>query len=780
MIDKTISHYKIIEQLGIGGMGVVYKADDIKLKRTVALKFLPPELTRDSESKARFIREAQAASAMQHHNICTIHDIDETPDGQLFIVMDFYEGETLRKKIKEKGLKKKETVEIAIQIAEGLAKAHLKGIVHRDIKPANIFVTNDGEVKILDFGLAKLAGQAQLTKDSSTLGTVAYTSPEQLSGKEIDQRTDIWSVGVVLYEMLTGQLPFKGEYESAMIYSILNEEPEPIRNMRAGITSEFHQVVNRALEKDPDKRYQHLNNALNDLKSIQDQSESERKPLQSNRNIKTNSTRKKVILFGSILILLIVLAILSYLFIPSKPSSVQNKSIAVLPFKNLSDSKEDEYFSDGITEDILTQLSKVSNLNVISRTTIMQYKNTKKSIREIGKELNVGVVLEGSVRHSGNRIRISSQLIDVKEDNHLWAETYDRELKDVFAIQSDVAKHIAAAMRTELSPTERERIERIYTENTDAYQLYLKGRFYWNKRTVPDLQKAIIYFNQAIEKDSNYALAYAGLADSYILLPQHGLSTKDNYKKAQQVATNALKFDSTLAEVHAVLGIIKECQFDWADAENEFKRAIELNSSYPTAHHWYSMFLQSLGRLNESNIEARRAVELDPLSLIINLNLGVNLFYMRQFDRAVDQCNKTIDLDPYFPWSYYLMGLVAEARGKFDEATKQYQKAMSLAHNDLTMLGEIRRSYARAGKKDTAMKILKELQEYFKQGNSVAFAIANVYLGLGNKEKTFIWLEKSYQDEIGMVLDLKNNPFWDSIRTDPRFIALMKKIGLEK
>jgi serine/threonine protein kinase len=531
LIGKTISHYKILAKIGEGGMGVVYKAGDTRLDRIVALKFLPAHLTANDTDKARFIQEAKAAAAINHPNVCTIYDIEEH-DSQQFIVMEYVEGQTLRDKIKDERLKINDAIDYATQIADALKAAHAKDIIHRDIKSENIMVTSTGQVKVMDFGLAKLRGSVKLTKTSTTAGTLSYSSPEQIQGKEADARSDIFSFGIVLYEMLTRQLPFKGEYESALIYSILDEEPEPVQNKRPDISSELQQVVNRTMQKDPDKRYQTITDVLTELKSIQRQEESEKKRSQSSRMTRTGSTRKKVILWGGLCILFGVLAILFYLFKLSKPNDVQNKSIAVLPFQNLSDSKEDEYFSDGITEDILTQLSKISDLNVISGTTIMQYKNTKKSIREIGKELKAGVILEGSIRHSNDRIRISSQLIDAREDRHLWAETYDREMKDVFAIQSDVAKNIAAAMRTELSPTEREPIERIYTENTGAYQLYLKGRFYWNKRTAPDLQKTIDYFNQAIEKDPKYALAYQGLADSYFLLPQHGLAAWENFNKA--------------------------------------------------------------------------------------------------------------------------------------------------------------------------------------------------------------------------------------------------------
>jgi TolB-like protein/Flp pilus assembly protein TadD len=596
-------------------------------------------------------------------------------------------------------------------------------------------------------------------------------SPEQARGEEVDQRSDVFSLGAVLYEMITGRRPFKGEHEAAVMYSVMNETPEPLARYKSNTPDELQRVIDKALAKEKDKRYQHVDEMAADLRSALPNLSS---------HIATASRRSKVPwMFAAGVLALVVAGI--YLFYPkSGPTSANSKTIAVLPFNNMSGDQQDEYFSDGIMEDIMTQLSKIADLNVISRTTMMQYKNTKKPLKEIGKELNAGVVLEGSVRHSGNRIRIASQLIDAETDRHLWAETYDREMQDVFAIQSDVAKAIASALKAKLSPGEKERIEKKQTENTEAYQLYLKGRFYWNKRTVPDLQKSIEYFNQAIEKDPNYALAYAGLANSYVILPAFGLSAREHYQKAQQAATKALEFDSTLAEVHTVLGNIKENQYDLTNAESEYKRAIELNPSYPTAHQWYGSLLVTLGRFNDAIAEARRAVELDPLSLIINYNLGVTFYYMRQYNQAIDQCNKGIELDPTFPWSYYPRGLVAEVQGKLDEAIKDYQKARLHSHNDPTTLGDIGRCWARAERKDDALKTIRELREYLKQGYSVSYAIANVYYGLGDTEKTFEWLERSIRDREGSIMDISSNPIWDNLRSDPRFIALLKKMGLGK
>ena len=745
MIGKTVSHYRILEKLGEGGMGVVYKAEDIKLKRTVALKFLPPELTRDSEAKERFIQEAQAASALDHPNICTVYETGETDDEQIFIAMACYEGETLRDKIKRGAMDLDQAIPIAIQVGEGLAKAHARGIVHRDIKPANIMVTGDGIAKILDFGLAKLEGQARLTKTSSTLGTIAYMSPEQVGGREVDSRTDIWSLGVVVYEMVIGQLPFRSEYEPALIYSILNDKPRLMSSLRSSVPRELERLVKKTLAKSQDDRYQSVAEFLADLRALGERPKGRVRP---------PGTRQ---------------------------SKQRKKSIAVLPFRSLSDSRDDEYFSDGTTEDIITHLSKIRELRVISRTSVMRYKHSEKSIPEIGRELGVATILEGSVRRAGGRVRIVAQLLDVQTDGHMWAETYDREMKDIFAIQSDVAEKIAAALKAELSPVEKERIERKPTESMEAYNYYLKARFYWNKRRGEDLKTAADYFNQAIETDPAYALAYAGLASTYVLLPEYaGLPAKEFMPKAEAAARKALELDPTLAEPHAVLGLIKRSyEWDWVGAESEFKRAIELNPSYPTAHHWYSLMLCESGRFDEAQAEIRLAQELDPLSLVISVAMGSVPYYKRQYDKAVEQCKKTLELDPNFALARFVLGRAYVEQGEFEAGIAEFEKARAIVGSSSLGPGDVGNAYARAGRKSNAAKILDELLQSSRQGYSVSYDIALVYWGLGDKNQALEWLERAYEERSSFLDEIKVDPKWDGLRSDSRFVALMKKVGLE-
>jgi serine/threonine protein kinase/Tfp pilus assembly protein PilF len=772
MIGETILHFKIIEKLGEGGMGVVYKAEDTKLHRTVALKFLPPELTRDDEAKQRFIHEAQAASSLDHHNICTVHEIDETVKGQLFICMNYYDGETLKKKIEKGPLKLDEAIDITIQIAQSLFKAHEQKIIHRDIKPANIFITKDGVVKVLDFGLAKLSGQTMLTKTGTTIGTVAYMSPEQAQGEEVDNRSDIWSLGVVLYEMIIGKAPFRGEYEQAILYSILHEEPEPPTGLRTGIPMELERVIDKAVSKIPAKRYQHIDEMIVDLRRIQQN---------ISGSITSPAKKSKVLLKIAVAVIVLAIVGIYFSYFNSGSTPANRKSIAVLPFENLSDSKEDEYFSDGITDDIIAQLSKISELKVISRTSIMQYKGTNKNVREIGKELDVATVLEGSVRRIGKQVRIVAQLIDAKNEGHLWADTYDKEMTQVFAIQSDVAQRIATELKAKLSPLEKERIEKKQTENTEAYQLYLKGRFYWNKRQLDDIKTAIKCFKQAIEKDPDYALAYAGLASAQVLVPSYGVPIEEWYTNAQNSAVKALELDSTLAEAHTVLGeIAQDHYFDWTSAEKHFRRAIELDPSYPTAHQWYSSTLSCLGRFDESVSEAKQAQELDPLSLVINMNLGDVFYYMRQYDKAIEQYKSTLALDRTFPWPHSGLAFVYLVQGKFNESLVECEQLKSLAGNEPYTLANLGWIYARTGRKANALRVLEELLKLARDGNSVSYGIAFLYYSLGEKDKAFEWFEKAYQERDIWLEAIGTDPLWDDLRLDPTGISLLKKMGLRK
>jgi len=593
----VISHYKIIKKIGSGGMGVVYKAQDTKLKRTVALKFLRPQALGSEEEKTRFVHEAQAAAALDHPNICTVYEIDEA-EGHTFISMACIEGQSLKDRIASAPLKLDEVIDIAIQVASGLQEAHEKGIIHRDIKSANIMLTEKGQTKIMDFGLAKLAGGMQLTKTGTTMGTVAYMSPEQARGEEVDHQTDIWSLGVVLYEMVTGQMPFKGEHEQAVIYSILNSDPQPITGLRTGVPMELDRVIAKILGKSADERYPHINDILVDLRSL-------RKTLESEALKDQDATTKT------------------------------HPSIAVLPFTNLSVDKEQEYFCDGMAEEIISALTHVEGLHIVARTSAFAFKGEKLDVREIGKRLNVGTVLEGSVRKAGNRLRISAQLINVADGYHLWSEKYDRDMEDIFAIQDEISLAIVDKLKVKLLGEEKAALVKRYTDNLEAYSLYLKGRYHWSKRTPEGIKKAIQHFKQVIEKDPNYALAHAGLADCYSMLEQaRVLPAKEAFPKAKAAVTKALEIDETLAEAHTSLAFVRwYYDWDWAGAEKEFLRAIELNPNYPTGHQWYAVYLAEMGRPAEAISEIKKAQELDPLLVIINIASAWILICARQYDQ---------------------------------------------------------------------------------------------------------------------------------------------------
>ncbi len=772
MIGSIVSHYRIVEKLGEGGMGVVHKAEDTKLNRIVALKFLPPELTRNPEAKERFIHEAQAASALQHNNICTIHDINETADGRLFIVMDCYEGEPLKERIAREPMKLEEAVDIAVQVAGGLSKAHEKGIVHRDIKPANIMITEDDVVKILDFGLAKLVGQTVVTKTGSTMGTAAYLSPEQARGESVDHRTDIWSLGVVLYEMITGERPFKSEYEQALVYSILNEEPKPVSITRSGVPKELEKVVQKAMAKNPNERYQQASEMLGDLQSLR--ASLEPKSSKSERQRKT----KRMMLYATAVLIMIV-GVLMWLYFPTRHDEVID-SIAVLPFQNLSADPEQEYFSDGMTEALIAELSRIKALRVISRTSVMQYKNAHKTLPEIARELKVKAIVEGSVQRVQDVVRINAQLVKAEPEEHLWAKPFTRNLANILELQSEVAQAIANEIKITVTPEEKKQLASSRPVNPEAHEAYLKGRFFINKFSEADVRKGISFFEQAIAKDSNYALAYEGLEEGYDMLWSLGvMSAKDAFPKIRTWAMKALSIDENLAEAYAIIGDIEFAEWNWQSAEENYRRAVGLNQNSAAGHAYYAFYLSLIKRYDEAVSEAKRAVEVDPLWPMTKVILAYTLFYKHQYDSAMTQVKEALSIDSNFVFGYRILGNFYTWRGNYEEAIAQYQKAIALG--DYPTLAFVAHDYARSGNAMKAREILADLKtKYIQPG---LFAIA--YIGLGEWDHAFEWLERAYEEHDQFLLIWVSVPRGfdtklDGLRADPRFHALVKKMGLEE
>ena len=779
MISKTISHYKILEKLGEGGMGVVYKAQDTKLDRLVALKFLPPHLAADEQDKKRFIHEAKAASSLDHPNICNVHEIDETPDGQVFIVMAIYEGTPLNKKIENGPLKIDEALDVVIQAGEGLQVAHDKGIVHRDVKSSNIMMTDKGRAVIMDFGLARTGGATKLTKTGSTLGTVPYMSPEQARGEKVDHRTDIWSLGVVLYEMVAGRLPFQSAYSEAIVYSILNEEPPPLTSLRSDVSMELERIVKKAMQKEHTSRYQHVDEIVTDLRALKQAIMSGREGAAVSRARPSLKKRTYTYLsLGVIALVMIAVALLTNL----RPTREKFESLAVLPLENMGGDPDQDYFADGMTEALITELSKISALRVISRTSVMQYKGVKKLLPQVARELNVDALIEGSVLREGDQVRITVQLIQGSTDKHLWAESYQRELRGVLVLQSEMAQAIARQIGMRVSPEERARLTSARPLNSKAHELYLKGRFYWNMRTEHGLTKGIEYFQQAIEEDPGYALAYAGIADCYVLLGSPGLVAlppREAFPKATAAAMKALERDSTLGEAHASLAFIKQhYAWDRLQAKKEFRRAIELNPSYATAHHWLALIhFTAMRQFDEAIAEMKRAQELDPLSLVINTDVGRILYLARQYDQAIEQLRKTLKMDPDFFRAHWNLGLVYEQKGMCEEAIAAFQRARASSSDNLLATGALGHAYAICGRRDEALKVIEELRMEARKKYVPAYLFAMIYAGLKDSKQAFAWLDRAYEERSPWMNLLQVDPVLDSLRPDPRFTTLLKNVG---
>jgi len=738
MIGSTTSHYRILEKLGGGGMGIVYKAQDLKLDRHVALKFLPPELTFDPEAKDRFIHEAQAASALDHNNICTIHEIGETDDGQMFIAMACYEGETLKKKIEHGPLKTDEALDIAIQIAQGLQEAHKHQIVHRDIKPANVLITASGVVKIVDFGLAKLAGRTVLTKSGSTVGTAAYMSPEQARGEAVDARTDIWSLGVVMYEMVTGRLPFPAEYAEAIVYRILHEEPEAITSLRSNVPMELERIVKKAVAKNPEDRFQNTGDILVDLKSL-------RKGLESG---------------------------------VSGVKSVA--SIAVLPFEDMSPEKDQEYFCDGIAEELINALSHIKDLRVAARTTAFSFKGTKQDLREVGRKLNVNTVLEGSIRKAGNRLRITAQLIDVVNGYHLWSEKFDREMGDIFAIQDEISMGIVENLKLKLLPAEKATIEKRYGRDPEAYNLYLRGLYFYNKATPEGLEKGLKYFQEAIDKDPSFALPYTAVAMVFLLYGMLGffLSPNEILAKSKAALTKALELDDNLAEAHFIAGgIAHNIEWDWKAAENHFEKALALNPGMAICRAYYAWFLTAMGRFDEAIKQIKKAQEIDPLTpLCYAMGAGIHCT-AGKLDEGIDQFHKAIELEPNFALACMHGGRLYLAKGMLDEARSAFDKSLRLVpYWDAaeTCLGVI---YDLQGEKEKAEKLLEDLIDRKKRMYVSSAPLAGLAYHLDQQEKAFDLLEMAFEERDSFMSYLQVFPEFAQLRSDERVKPLLRRMN---
>jgi eukaryotic-like serine/threonine-protein kinase len=828
----TLGHYRIVSKIGTGGMGEVYLAEDIHLGRPVALKILPPDLSSDNDRLRRFEQEARAASALNHPNIITIHEVG-THDGARFIATEFIEGRTLRDHLREHPLSIHEALDVAIQVASALQAAHQAGIIHRDIKPENIMLRPDGYVKVLDFGIVKLtekfvehhagatdafmATDSVQTESNIVMGSPSYMSPEQARGQKLDGRTDIFSLGVMLYEMIAGRRPFEGETMSDVIVAILERKPQPLAEIAPETSPRLETIVYRALAKDRAARYQSVADFRKDLRRekrrvdfaagledslmpedslgqttaimhAQDAYATARLAVQSDqfKTVRATSSAEYIITgirrhkIGAVITMALVAAsvvAVAFVFWRGDSGGHMINSIAVLPFVNESADPNAEYLSDGVTESLINNLSAWPALKVTSRNSSFRYKGRDVNARTIGRELGVQALLIGRLSERGDMLQIRIELIDARDDTQVWGEQFTRQRTDLIALQDDIVRQVAGRLQLRLT-SEGRRASRQHTDNPEAYQLYLRGRFYWNKRTEESIKKSITYFNDASALDPTYALAYAGLADCYAMLTEYASAPPvDTYPKVKEAAKKALAIDDTLAEAHTSLGAAYEYEWNWAEAEKEYRRAIELNPSYATAHQWYAVFLGARLRHDEAIAEMRKALEVDPLSLIINTSLGRELYGARRYDEAIAQLRRTLDMDANFAEAHFHLAMVYEAKRMYTEALAEFQKSTELFADPAMKIWEAR-VYALSGKRAEAERLLAESSAMEKTGYVSPYPIATIYAAMGDNDKALAYLEKVFSERSYYVVWLNIDPVFDRLRPDGRFQDLLRRIGI--
>jgi serine/threonine protein kinase/TolB-like protein/Flp pilus assembly protein TadD len=828
--NSTLSHYRIVSKIGAGGMGEVYLAQDTsELGRTVALKIVSAEVTKDKDRLQRFTQEARTASNLNHPNILTIHEFGQT-ESVSFIATEFVDGVTLREHLSSRRLKLIDVLDVAIQIVSALNAAHEAGITHRDLKPENVMIRKDHIVKVLDFGLAKLTQTSGATTESTgsedatrmqvnttpglIMGTVSYMSPEQSVGAAVDQRTDIWSAGVVLYEMIAGCVPFQGKDIHRQIIAIQESDPAPLSQQVEGVPERLEEIVTKCLAKEKDERYQTAKDLLIDLRNLRRKldvdaeiertvapafrstsagtspstqgaisanvaaSETAASTASSAEYIVTGIRQRKLGLAIAALVL-IAAGIGTFLVFRSRPANVAIKSIAVMPFVNESGNADLEYLSDGMTETLINSLSQIPNLSVKARSSVFRYKGKEVDPKKVASELGVQAILTGHVIQRGDQLTLSVELIDGLTENTIWGNKYERKGSDLVSLQSEVARDVSGKLKSKISGADAAKVEKSFTANPEAYQLYLKGIFYWNKRNPESLKRSIEFFNQAIEKDPAYALAYAGLAEAYVLLPEYYAGTpRDCYPKATAAAKRALELDGSVAEARTALAHAFAQDFKFPEAEREFRQAIQMNPNYATAHQWYATVLLVTKRYDESVAEGKRAQEIDPLSLIITTNMAGYYFYQGKYDEALPYAKTTVDMDPNFFLGRNTLGLIYEMKGSYAEALIEAKRVLEL-NDDPNYLANLAHLYAVSGKRNEALKTLEQMKQIASGGRYISgYSFAVVYIGLGDKDKAIEQLERSFEYRAPDFLYVAVDPYFKDLHSDPRFVDLMHRAGL--